>query len=178
MFPRFAKLTERERNKYFPADFPRKFEIDIFFIDNTIPFFSLSLGATAGISRPPIFWSHRALRCADFQEARACIESAVVESARVALSLAGETTERTRIDSARLGKFSYPPKVIAHTAVGRFAPTKIDGARAPITKMGPVISRAIPRSPLSSAFAAIFGNGPSYPLASIDRTIPPRQSFR
>lgn len=54
-------------------------------------------------------------------------------------------------------KVLLPPKVIAHTAVGRFAPTKIDGARAD-NEDGPVISRAIP---FASAFAAIFGNGPT-----------------
>jgi len=125
-----------------------KFEIDIDTTDTIVSnFFSLT-GVSSRLCFPGCdsresavhhLQSHRALRCAG-SEARACIGRR--ESARVVR----RGNDRTNAD--RFGetpKVLLPRKVITHTdSTGRFAPTKIDGARAD-NEDGPVISRAISR---------------------------------
>lgn len=83
--------------------------------------------------------SHRALRCAGL-EARTCIGRR--ESTKV-VRRGNDLTNADRFGETP--KVLLPRKVITHTdSAGRFAPTKIDGARAD-NEDGPVISRAIPR---------------------------------
>lgn len=110
--------------------------------------------------------SHRALRYAA-SKARVCIGRH--ESARVVR----RGNDRTNAD--RFGetpKVLLPRKVITHAdSAGRFAPTKIDGARAD-NEDGPVISRAIPRP---SGFRGYFrerSNHHRYHLRSMRQSTP------
>lgn len=169
----FTKLRERKKNKYFS-----KSSKSIFFRSNTI-FFFLSQGnpeislSSRELGRPHLLVSSR-FKMRRFGGTRVHRIRRRRNPPGWFLSPGKRPNERTNAD--RFGetrKVLLPPKVIAHTAVGRFAPTKIDGARAD-NEDGPVISRAIP---LACFRGSIFGNGPTtveLSLAAIDRTFRPR----
>lgn len=116
-----------------------------------------------------IFWSHRALRCAD-SEARTCIGRR-----RIHQGGSRQGNDRTRIDSARLGKFSYRLKWL-HTQQSADSRLRKLTARALITKMGPSFRVPFRSRPLSRLFSGTARPPSSY--CSRHRSgILPRQSF-